>query len=345
MAVTIDDVAKLAGVSMKTVSRVMNNEPSVRKATFDKVMEAVKQLHYQPNHAARNLAGTRSYTIAFIYDNPNAYYVIDMQNGILAECRRQGFELLIHPCNHQSENIIAELTNLVNHARVAGVVLTPPFSEMPEFVAALDQLGVQFVRIISGSESGQYADSCVFIDDHAAAYSITEHLIAQGHQHIGFVCGGKEHRSTVERLHGYKQALADHHIKFDQKWVVDGEYNFESGVKGAKKLLSKKELPTAIFAANDEIAAGALFAARLMNFSIPDDLSIAGFEDSPFSRQTWPQLTTAHQPNKLIAQQATGLLISRIRRRDEDDKEKLSSRHFVPELVVRDSTGKLKKPR
>lgn len=340
MNATINDVAKHAGVSIKTVSRVINNEPAVRKTTFDKVQASVKALNYRPNSSARSLAGTRSYTIGFIYDNPNAYYVIDMQNGMLSECRQNHFELLIHPCNHLAADLEKELTNLINHSRIAGVVLTPPFSEMPGVSKMLDKMGLPYVRIISGTENKKANDSCILVNDHQAAYSITQHLIELGHRDIGFLCGGKEHRSSIERLEGYQAALIDGGIKPLKKLVVDGEYSFDSGVKGAKKLLSKENRPSAIFASNDEIAAGALFAARLMGISIPEELSIAGFEDSPFSRQTWPKLTTAHQPNETIAQQAVSLLVAKIQGRSKDYvEEKQLLKGFCPELVVRDSTA------
>ena len=136
MKVTIHDVAAKAGVSIKTVSRVMNNEPSVKQATIDKVNQAMQELHYQPNAAARNLASTKSYSIGYIYDNPNAYYVIDMQRGLLDACRKHGYELLIHPTNAKSKDIVQEVIELVQHARLAGLVLTPPFSEMPEIAEA-----------------------------------------------------------------------------------------------------------------------------------------------------------------------------------------------------------------
>lgn len=341
MSVTINDVAHQAGVSMKTVSRVINNEPSVKEATREKVMAAVSALNYQPNLAARNLAGTHAYTIGFVYDNPNAYYIIDMQLGILNVCRKQGYELLIHPCSHKSERIIDELLEMVRQTRVAGLVLTPPFSESPEIIRRLEAEGVRLVRIVSGTEVGRQGSTCVFIDDHAAAYSLTQHLIELGHVRVGFLCGGLEHRSSIERLEGYKAALRDNGLKPDERYVVAGDYSFDSGVKGAKKLLARKDKPSAIFASNDEMAAGALFAARLMGFSIPEQLSIVGFEDSPFSRQTWPQLTTAHQPNRLIAQQATSLLISRIRAHQEPDaKGSAFNRVFIPELVARESSGK-----
>ena len=166
MSVTINDVAKHAGVSMKTVSRVINNESSVRQATYDKVMASVKALNYRPNNSARSLAGTRSYTIGFIYNNPNAYYVIDMQNGLLSQCKQNNYELLIHPCNHQSADLEDELINLINHSRIAGVVLTPPFSEMPNVASMLEKMELPFVRIISGVERGKQAASCIFINDH-----------------------------------------------------------------------------------------------------------------------------------------------------------------------------------
>ncbi|QOL25524.1 LacI family DNA-binding transcriptional regulator [Thalassotalea sp. LPB0316] len=335
MKATINDVAKHAGVSIKTVSRVMNNEPSVRDATREKVMASVLALDYQPNLAARNLAGTKSFSIAFIYDNPNAYYVIDMQNGILKACKSQGYELVIHPCNAQSKNILEEITLMVKMSRIAGIVLTPPFSENPEFVKHLTSLDVKVVRIMSGEHAPDEISPCVMVNDHQAAFDITEHLISLGHQRIGFLAGGKEHNSSAERFNGYKDALTANGIALDSSLVVDGEYSFESGVEGAKTLMEREVKPSAIFSCNDEIAAGALFASRLMNIDIPTQLSIAGFENSPFSRQTWPKLTTADQPTEKIAENATKLLIAQIKKSSDSKMVE----QFTPELVVRDSTG------
>mgnify|MGYP000037543547 FL=1 len=340
MKATINDVAKLSNVSIKTVSRVMNNEPSVRQLTREKVQAAVKELNYQPNLAARNLAGTKSFTIAYVYDNPNAYYIIDMQEGILSACRQQGFELLINPCDSQQENITEEIINTIKQARVAGLVLTPPFSERPEFVKRITELDIKVVRIMSGDVAPDELSPCVMVNDRDAAQTITQHLIDLGHTKIGFIAGGAEHMSTIERYKGYRRALKSNDIEFNKNLVIEGEYSFESGVNGAKRLLAEEviheERPTAIFSCNDEIAAGALFAARLMNIKIPEQLSIAGFENSPFSRQTWPKLTTANQPNKQIANDATSLLISQIRKQKGNNEIS----QYVPQLVVRDSTGK-----
>ncbi|MCG7553338.1 LacI family DNA-binding transcriptional regulator [Pseudoalteromonas sp. Of11M-6] len=343
MKVTINDVAKLAGVSMKTVSRVINKEPSVRKKTYDQVMQAVKELNYQPNIAARNLAGTSSFAIGLVYDNPNAYYVIDMQNGVLSRCRDEGYELVIHPCESNSENMAEEFVTMIKRSRLAGLVLTPPLSEQQTIIDMLDELGIHYVRLLSGraQEAENSANNCIFVDDYAAAYEITEHLIQLGHNRIAFVLGDEEHKSTAERLAGYRDALKAHDIKQDDTLLYHGTYSFESGVKGAKALLAdgNPNQITAILGGNDEVAAGALFAARLMNIEIPGQLSISGFEDSPFSRQTWPKLTTAHQANNIISEHAARLLFSKTRGHRKNDKE--VSHVFTPSMVVRESTGRV----
>jgi len=335
---TIKDVAKLAGVSFKTVSRVMNKEPSVGEALQEKVWAAAKTLNYQPNRSARLLRGTPS-SIGFVYDNPNSHYIIELQHGILAECNKQGFELLIHPCDSTASTICEEVVAMVFRSQVAGLILTPPLSEMPAVIDALIAKNISFVRILSGSKAPDDLSPCIYIDDRSAAFTITEHLITLGHQQIGFLGGDIAHRSSIERLEGYKAALLAHGLTVDENLIVGGEYSFESGVERTKTLLHKAADTTAIFACNDEIAAGTLFAARLMGTAVPQQLSIVGFEDSPFSRQTWPKLTTAAQPNKVIAGQAAALLINATRPANKKDAD-IASRElgFHPQLVVRDST-------
>ncbi|WKD50697.1 LacI family DNA-binding transcriptional regulator [Microbulbifer spongiae] len=342
MKVTINDVAKRAGVSIKTVSRVINNEPSVRPTTRTRVRMAIQALDYRPNLAARNLAGTHSYSIALIYDNPNAYYVMDLQNGILAACRARGYELLIHPSSAKSPSIHDELHKLVEQSRIAGLILTPPFSEFPELMDTLEALDVKFVRILSAQAADQLEDNCIQVNDADAAFSITRHLVELGHRRIGYLYGGIEHFSTLGRLEGYLRALQAAELPVDDEIILEGEYSFDSGVAGATTLLESDSPPTALFAGNDEIAAGALFAARMMNIEVPQQLSIAGFEDSPFSRQTCPKLTTAHQPNEEIGRCAAELALERIHCKGGMEKEKPPesiTRHFTPRLIVRDSTG------
>jgi len=189
---------------------------------------------------------------------------------------------------------------------------------------------------MSGDIAPDELAPCIMVNDHAASVSITQHLIDLGHKNIAFIGGEAAHMSTVERLRGYKQALTDNDIAIDEGLIIDGEYSFESGVNGAKQLMSEDTRPTAIFSCNDEIAAGSLFAARLMGISIPEQLSIAGFENSPFSRQTWPRLTTANQPNQKIAEDAASILIAKSRKQIA----KNSVNYYTPQLIIRDSTGK-----
>ena len=324
---------------MKTVSRVINKEPSVRKKTYDIVMEAVNELNYQPNLAARNLAGTSSFTVGLVYDNPNAYYVIDMQNGVLSRCKDEGYELVIHPCTYTDANMEADFITMIKRSRLAGLVLTPPLSEQSSITNLLDELNIHYVRVLSGRPTDDDQDTCIYVNDYKAAYEITTHLLTHGHKNIGFICGDKEHKSTSERLEGYKAALADHNTQFNSEFVYDGKYSFESGVEGAKALLANdnKLAITAILGGNDEMAAGALFASRLMGIAIPEQLSITGFEDSPFSRQTWPKLTTAHQANDVISQHAARLLFTKTRGARNQDKDIITS--FTPSIVIRESSG------
>jgi LacI family transcriptional regulator len=339
MTATIKDVAKLAGVSFKTVSRVINREPSVGEELQHRVWAAIKDLNYQPNLSARQLRGTPSF-IAFIYDNPNSHYVIEMQHGLLAECRAQGYELLIHPTNARADNVIEELEQLLGNGHVAGLVLTPPFSESPELIAALRGRQRHFVRIVSGTRDPAEDEPCVFVDDYQAAFEITDYLAGLGHRAIAFLGGEDSHRSNLERRRGYLAALEHHDIPADDRLLVPGEFTFDSGAERTRKLLEGAQRPTAIFAANDEIAAGALFAARIAGVAVPEELSIVGFEDSPFSRQTWPKLTTAHQPNAAIAACAASYLIASIRAaRNGSHTQALPDNGFRPRLVVRDSTA------
>ena len=334
MKITISEVAEKAGVSIKTVSRVMNNEAGVRTATKEKVQAAMQELNYKPSKAARSLASTQSFQIGFIYDNPNAYYVIDMQNGILDVCRQQNYELLIHPCDASSSGIIEEVLTLIKRSSLDGLVLTPPLSENQQLIFELQKKNVKFVRVVSGKGTEEEADHCVFLNDRAASVTITEYLISQGHKDIAFICGDGEHKSSRERFEGYQQALKTHGIQINSEFIIDGTYSFESGVQGAKDLLALNNKPTAIFASNDEIAAGALFACRLEGVDIPRHISIVGFENSPFSRQTWPKLTTAEQPTLDIARAATNLLLNQIRQ-----QELTEIFEFNPQLLIRESSS------
>ncbi|MBP3983696.1 LacI family DNA-binding transcriptional regulator [Pseudoxanthomonas helianthi] len=340
---TIKDVAERANVSLKTVSRVINNEPSVLHGTRARVLRAIDELDYEPDAAARNLRSGTPFVIGLVYDNPNPYHIIGVQNGVLAACRETGFGLQIHPCDSTSPLLADELADFAQRSRLAGLVLTAPMSERMELVEALAARGVPLVRIIAATRDPEDGHPCVYVDDRDAAYEITEHLIQLGHQRIGFLWGGLAHLSSTERYAGYEQALADYNIPLDKHLVVPGDYTFDDGFRGARRLLALREPPTAIFGCNDEIAAGALAAAKSAGLNVPYDLSIAGFEDSPFSRQSWPALTTAKQATEEIARHAARLLIARLRQDAYDDHPMpVHNQGFAPQLVVRGSTAPMR---
>ncbi|MGH8278740.1 MAG: LacI family DNA-binding transcriptional regulator [Gammaproteobacteria bacterium] len=334
-AATIKDVALRAGVSTKTVSRVINHETAVHQDTRARVLQAINELRYRPDLSARSLRSAKAYAIGLVYDNPNAHYVINVQNGVLSECRESGYGLQIHPCDSSAPDLAEELTELVRRARLAGLVLAPPMSEQLELLQVLAASHIPLVRIISAAADPGDGYPCVFVNDRDAAYDITEHLIQLGHTRVGFLWGGKKHRSSPERFRGYEDALRAYHVRFDPQLVVDGDYTFDDGFRGARQLFALEHPPTAIFGSNDEIAAGVLAAARVAGLNVPYDLSIAGFEDSPFSRQSWPALTTARQATESIARRAAQLLISQLRGEDPQ----LANAGFSPELVVRGSTA------
>jgi LacI family transcriptional regulator len=308
---TIDDVAALAGVSIKTVSRVVNGEPNVRAVTREKVQRAVEKLGYHPSQSARSLASNRSFLIALLYDNPSASYVIDVQNGILSECRPAGYDLLIHPCDHAHSDLEHQVINLIRQSRVDGVVLTPPLSDHANLVRRLMELQIPVVVIAPADDD--LPCSSVMTNDEEAAFVMTKRLVEKGHQRIGYILGHPDHKAMANRYQGYQKALMYQGIPVDKKLVVQGMNSFESGYYAAEKLLLAANPPTAIFASNDDMAAGAIKLAHKLGRKIPGDVAIAGFDDIPAAEQIWPGLTTVRQPIQAMAQQAAQLLLMQLK--------------------------------
>lgn len=333
---TLKDVANRAGVSLQTVSRVVNNGVSVRASTRERVQKAIDELNYTPDLSARSLRSAKAYAIGLVYDNPNSHYVVSAQNGALSVCRELGYGLQIHPCEVTSPDLAGELLTLVKRSRLAGLILAQPLSDRTDLIDCLTEHEVHLVRIISAADDPGDGCPCVYVDDRGATREIIEHLIRLGHHRIGFLWGGRQHQSSSERFQGYIDALHDYGMNRDDSLIVEGDFSFDDGFRGARKLLALPDRPTAIFGSNDEIAAGVLNAARSLRMEVPHDLSIAGFEDSPFSWQAWPALTTARQATQSIVAHATRLLIAQL---GDDRHEPVGNRGFRPELVVRSSTA------
>jgi LacI family transcriptional regulator len=304
---SIDDVAKAAGVAIKTVSRVLNSEPNVRDETRARVLAAVKRLNYHPSPSARSLASRRSYLIGLVYDNPGGNYTIEVQRGALARCREGKFLLLLHEVVGAGEELTNDVLAFANQTHIDGLILAPPLSESPEIIKALEDHGLPFTRI--APDDLKHRSPYVDMDDEGAAREMTEYLIGLGHRRIAFIIGRPGHYASGERLKGYKAALKAHKLAFNADYVRQGDFRFDSGLEAARQILTHPSRPTAIFAANDEMAAGALMAAHEMGIAVPDQLSVAGFDDAAIARTVWPPLTTINQPTYDLSYKAADLLL------------------------------------
>ncbi len=336
---TIDDVAKLAGVSIKTVSRVVNREPNVRQSTRDRVDRAITQLNYKPNLSARSLASQRSHLIGLIYDDPSAYevpssgYVIRMQEGTLRACRATNYELLIHPCDYRRRDVRQDLQGLIERSQPDGIVLAPPLSNMRKIVAAVAATGTRFVRVAPGTEA--LPEFVVATDDREISAEMTRYLASLGHRRIGFIAGDRRHKAVVNRLPGYRDGLEESGLAYADELVADGDNSIGSGEAAAEQLLALDDPPTALFAANDDMAAGVIRVAYRLGLDVPGRLSVAGFDDSALARLVYPALTTIRQPLSKMAERAAVDLIERFGKPDSEPRTVV-----IPStLQIRESTG------
>jgi LacI family transcriptional regulator len=330
---TIDDVARLAGVSIKTVSRVFNESPNVRGETRDKVVAAAENLNYQPNLSARQLASNRTFLVGMLYDNPNPEnendYVTTVQSGSLQACREHGYRLLINPCRSDSPDLFREVIGLSR--QVDGLIILQPLSDLQSLNQLLLENDIACVRV---SQRPFHGFPWISASDADAADEMTEYLLQLGHRRIGFIVGHPDHGQSHDRLAGYRRALERHHIDLDDDLIEQGRFDYESGWSCARNLLSSTPPPTAIFASNDPMAMGVLSAAHEMGFDVPRKLSVAGFDDSPLARHASPPLTTVRQPIAEIARLATEELMKRLQGRSAGNCHHL----LRAELVHRAST-------
>jgi len=328
---TINDIARLAGVSKKTVSRVINDSPAVKPKTRQRVDEVIQQMSYRPNVQARGLAFRKSFLIGMIYDNPNAEFVMNLQDGALEAMRDSGFELIVHPCNRRSADFLSGIRSFVERQKLHGVILLPPISENMAVLQILTDLQCPNVSIASVKMDA--ATHRVVSSDRDACADAGEHLANLGHKRIAVITGPDGHRSTNERLGGFVDGLKRCGITIAPELVVNGGYTFESGIQAAEMLLSVRSRPTAIFASNDEMAAGVYQAAHRMGIAIPQQLSVVGFDDSPIASRIWPPLTTIRLPIRLMSRLAATQLLS-----SSTDSEAQDTVFVVAHLIVRNST-------
>ena len=327
---TINDVAATAGVSKKTVSRVINESPQVNGTTRQRVLDAIDRLHYVPNLQARSLASRRSFLLGFVYDNPNAEYVSDLQSGVLTHCQRRGYELLVRQCNNTNPHLVSDMVGLVERTKLDGVVILPPMSERDDLAGALEAIGCAYVRIgaVALDKPGRYINC----QDRNAAAQMASHFVELGHRRISFIRGPQGYKSAAERTKGFRDGLKKAGLALERRYTAQGAYTFESGVSCGRQLLEMPEPPTAIFASNDQMASGVLRVANELGLSVPGDVAIAGFDDGAVAARSWPPLTTVRQPVVTAGELAAVKLIRSDSGRDSTPDT------IEPELVIRAST-------
>ncbi len=338
---TINDVAKQAGVSKKTVSRVINNEANVSDAMREKVQKAVIETGFKRNPLGMALAKNRSLFIALLTDNPSPGYLMKLQKGILQGCTEEHMGLFLYDCSYYSNNLLDEVEEFIDNTLVDGLILAPPICDKLELLEMLNRKQVNYIRI---GPSYRTQGEFVGLNYQKASFEVTSYLIRLNHQQIGYIKGHPDEESSVIKEQGYRNALEENGIKIDESLMVQGYYTYQSGKDAAALLLNKTPRPTAIFASNDEMAAGVLYEAQSRGIKVPQELSISGIDDISITTKVFPNITTYRHPLVNIGYNAAMLLIKRLKNKKNappcgDEK---NNQIFEGELVIRDSTATIK---
>lgn len=315
-AITIHDVARVAGVSIKTVSRVLRDEPYVADATRATVHRVAQQLGYVPHPSARNLASSVSNVIALVtlaaargtHSQAGHEYLMGLQMGVLSVCQALDFGLMLVAIPRQTEAAIQEMQHRVKARQVGGFIIAPPACDLPCLLSTMDAAGLRYAAI--SPSSLECSGPWVAANESDAVRRLTLHLVDAGHRRIALLLGDPGSRGAVERLAGYRDALTERGIAYQPAWVEQAGFAFDRGREAAHRLLKRTPQPTAILAANDDCAAGVIAAAHERGMTLPDDLSVTGYDDVDLARKVWPGLTTVRQPLEELAAVATRQLIA-----------------------------------
>jgi LacI family transcriptional regulator len=314
-AVTIKHVAADAGVSLQTVSRVINNEPNVRPEMKERVQASIDKLGYVPSIAAQRMSGSRSYLILAINDRDRTIadwtkrqgtdWIDQMLLGGMLKCAEYGYRMIFELVDTHSDHVERELLSAIVALQPDGIILTPPHSDNHQIVDLLAQQKIPFVRIGSIQEGDGIP---VSMDDEGSARKATQYLIDRGHEKIGFISGSTEYALSSWRINGWKATMAKAGLSIEGL-MESGDFSYASGEIAARKLLNSKYRPTAIIASNDQMALASLQVARAMGLSVPNDLSLISFDNTPLVHFTQPPLTAIDQPIAATTSKAVELII------------------------------------
>ncbi|MDC1144586.1 LacI family DNA-binding transcriptional regulator [Porticoccaceae bacterium] len=337
---TMYDVARVAGVSQKTVSRVFRKEPNVEEKTRDRILRAANQLGFSPNVAAQRLATKQSLVIALVFDarirsvRTNSGFYLGLSQAALVKCHQQGYGLLLHSCDAEQASDRQAILQLCKGGSVDGLVLVSPLADSHALLELLDSNNIKYVECFSSRSAGAGVPYAV-ANDREGAKDLTRLLIKLGHRRIAFVQADHQAQSSQERTIGFQEAHAEAGITVDPDLITLGGFTFEAGLDCGEHLLSLERPPTAILAYNDDVASGILCIAHQKGIQVPNELSIAGFDDAGIAHQLWPPLTTVRQPIRDIATCCIDILLKLLRNEVNDNQSIV----FPTTVMERGSTG------
>ncbi|WP_086609042.1 LacI family DNA-binding transcriptional regulator [Erythrobacter donghaensis] len=322
--VTIRDVAEDAGVSLQTVSRVVNGGPNVRPQLRERVQAAIDKLGYVPSLAAQRMSGSRSYIILAINDRERTLadwrerigtdWVDQMLLGGILTCNPHGYRMMVELVDTHSDHVERELGAALSALQPDGVILTPPHSENCLITQLLAERRIPFARIGSDAPGPGIA---LTMGDHGAAHLATTHLAQLGHRRIAMIAGPDQYSLSGWRIDGWRRALAELDLP-DEGLLEVGDFGYDSGIRAARVLLDRHPDLTAIIASSDQMALAALEVARERGLTVPDDLSLVSFDNTPIVRFTQPPLTAIDQPIAATVSRAVEHLIARTPNGDDD---------------------------
>lgn len=342
-SLTIEHVARAAGVSRQTVSRVINNSPNVKPVVRERILTAIRELGYVPNQAARRMGGGRSYLILAINDRPRTIenwragrgndWVDQMLHGGMLTCEAHGYHLLFELVDVEPGRALKHLDGALSALRPDGVILTPPHSENAGLAALLAERGIAFGRM--GSSARHDDGVNVFMSDHEAAAAGVRHLVALDHRRIAFISGSARYAASDARKQGYVEAMTAAGLPISAHDIQHGDFSFASGIAAMEHILRQPDPPTAVIAGNDEMAFAVLHVAADFGISVPGALSVVSFDDTPGVRFSVPPLTAIRQPISALAET---ICVKLIQARDGID---VAGDYMLPfELIERQSTAR-----
>ena len=328
MSVTIKDVARAAKVSVATVSRALNGHDNVTEKVRARVHEAATRLHYTPHHAARSLSSRRTHTIGVVLPDLHGEFFSELMRGIDLVAREQGLHLLVSSYHGNPEEQAAALRTM--RGRVDGLLVMAPHVDHAGSVA--QNLG-SMPTVLLDTRDTLGVFPTVGIDNYGGAVAMVEHLVDAGHRQIAFIAGPEHNFDAIERLRGYREALAQR-LPRSKPRVLQGDFGEASGHASGRALLTAKPKPDAVFAANDMMALGCLFAFNQAGIKVPQDIALAGFDDIPLARLVVPALTTVQVRIAELGGSAARMLLAL------GDARPSAARRILlpPQLIVRESS-------